>query len=391
MSTELSSRASHLPLRMAMIGGGPTSWIGGMHRRAAQFDAQWQVVAGVFSSKADRSRDAAALMGLDATRGYANVATMLASEAAREDCIDAVAIMSPNDTHYPHCVAALDAGLDVICDKPVSTTAAEARDLAARAQAKNRVLCVTHGYSAYPMTRYAKQLVADGAIGPVRFLQVEYIQSGLAKPIEQGNMTDSQRWKFDASRSGLALVFSAIGCHAQHLACNVSGQQIASVSADVGALMPGRTVVDTVLANLRFDSGARGQYTITQAAAGGENDIRLRIYGERGLIDWSQRESAYLHLNIEGETARTFGRGDVNLPPEIAKLSRTPRGHPEGLLEAFANVYREAADAVIARRNDQVIATSNLPTINDAVHTMDFIEACITSHARNGEWTKLTH
>ena len=153
MGTELFSRASHLPLRIAMIGGGPTSWIGGMHRRAAQFDGQWQVVAGVFSSKADRSRNAAALMGLDAARGYADVATMLASEGVREDGIDAVAIMSPNETHYPYCVAALDAGLDVICDKPVSTTAAEARDLAVRAQAKNRVLCVTHGYSAYPMTR----------------------------------------------------------------------------------------------------------------------------------------------------------------------------------------------------------------------------------------------
>lgn len=389
MSTELPPRDPHLPLRLAMIGGGPASWIGGMHRRAAQLDGQWQVVAGVFSSTADRSRDAAAGLCLDPARGYADVASMLASEKAREDGIDAVAIMTPNDTHYPYCVAALDAELDVICDKPVGTTATETRDLADRAQSRNRVLCVTHGYSAYPMTRYAKQLVANGAIGPVRFVQVEYIQSGLAKPIEQGNMTDSQRWKFDASRSGLALVFSAIGCHAQHLACNVSGLQIAAVSADVGALMPGRTVIDTVLANLRFDSGARGQYTITQAAAGGENDIRLRIYGERGLIDWSHRNAAYLHLNIEGETARTFGRGDVNLPPEIAKLSRTPRGHPEGLLEAFANLYREAAEAIVARRSDQVVATVQYPTIIDAVHSMDFIEACIASHANRGVWTNL--
>ena len=379
----------HRPLRLAIIGGGPTSWIGGMHRRAAQFDGAWQVVAGVFSSKADRSRDAAAGFGLEPARGYADVASMLVAEKAREDGIEAVAIMTPNDTHYPYCVAALDAGLDVICDKPVSTTAREARDLAARAKKQDRVLCVTHGYSAYPMTRYAKQLIAEGAIGRVRFVQVEYIQSGLAKPIEQGNMTDSQRWKFDADRSGLALVFSAIGCHAQHLACNVSGQKVSSVSADVGALMPGRTVVDTILANLRFDGGARGQYTITQAAAGGENDVRIRVYGERGLIDWSQREAAYVKLNIEGETARTIGRGDVNLPPEIAKLSRTPRGHPEGLLEAFANIYREAAEAVIARRNDQVVASVQYPTIADAVHTMDFIEACIASNANNGVWTNL--
>ena len=385
MST-VTSQATR-PLRLAIIGGGPSSWIGGMHRRAAQFDGLWQVVAGVFSSKADRSREAAAGLGLDPARGYADVATLLAAEKARDDGIDAVAIMTPNDTHYPYSVTALDAGLDVICDKPVSTNAAEARDLATRALAQNRVFCVAHAYSAYPMTRYAKQLIADGAIGPVRFVQVEYIQSGLAKPIEQGTMTDNQRWKFDAGRSGLALVFSAIGCHAQHLACNVTGQKISAVSADVGALMPGRTVVDTILANLRFDGGARGQYTITQAAAGGENDIRLRIYGERGLIDWSHREAAYLKLNLEGETARTIGRGDVTLPPDIVKLSRTPRGHPEGLLEAFANVYREAAEAIIARRNDQMVASVQYPTINDAVHGMAFIEACVASSANSAVWT----
>ncbi len=349
----------------------------------------WQVVAGVFSSHAERSRDAAAAIGLDPARGYADVAAMIAGEQLRGDGIDAVAIMSPNDSHYPYSVAALDAGLDVICDKPVSTTAAEARDLGARAQAQNRVLCVTHGYSAYPMTRYAKKLVADGVIGPVRMVQVEYIQSGLARPIEQGTMTDSQRWKFDPTRSGLALVFSAIGCHAQHLACNVVGQKITAVSADVGAAMQGRTVVDTILANLRFDGGARGQYTVTQAAAGGENDIRLRVYGERGLIDWSHRESAYLKLNIEGETARTIGRGDAGLPADIVRLSRTPRGHPEGLLEAFANVYREAAEAIRARRSGEVLANTCFPSITDAIHSMDFIEACIASNGRRGEWTYL--
>ena len=387
----MSNSNTARPLRLAIVGGGPTSWIGGMHRRAAQFDGLWQAVAGVFSSSADRSRDAAAGMGLDPARGYADVASMIAAEKLRDDGIDAVAIMSPNDTHYPYSVAALEAGLDVICDKPVSTTAAEARDLAARAQAQNRVLCVTHAYSAYPMTRYMKKLIAEGALGPVRMVQVEYIQSGLAKPIELGAMTDSQRWKFDADRSGLALSFSAIGCHAQHLACNVVSQKITAVSADVGSLMPGRAVTDTILANLRFEGGARGQYTITQAAAGGENDIRLRIYGERGMLDWSHRESGYLKLNIEGETACVIGRGDVNLPADIARLSRTPRGHPEGLLEAFANVYRETAEAIIARRNDQAVAATSFPTIADAVHTMDFIESCIASHARNGEWTKLAN
>ena len=305
------------------------------------------------------------------------------------DCF-AVSLRDPGCKHPGYvAAAALDAGLDLIGDKPVSTTAAEARDLAARARTKQRVFCVTHGYSAYPMTRYARQLVAEGAIGAVRMVQVEYIQSGLAKPVEQGTLTDSQRWKFDASRSGLALVFSAIGCHAQHLAGTVAGHRIEAVSADVGALMPGRTVTDTVLANLRFDGGARGQYTITQAAAGGENDIRLRIYGERGLLDWSHRNSGYLQLNIEGEPARTIGRGDVGLPPEIVRLSRTPRGHPEGLLEAFANLYRETAEAIHARNCGAPLVHTNFPTIEDSVESMRFIEACIASHAANGVWTVL--
>lgn len=375
------------PLRLAVVGGGPSSWIGGMHRRAAQLDGCWQVVAGVFSSRPERAASAAVAVGVDPTRGYADVATMLAAEASRADGVDAVAIMSPNDTHYPYAAAALDAGLDVIGDKPVSTTAAEAHDLATRARAKGRVFCVTHGYSAYPMMRHAKQLVVDGVIGPVRFVQVEYIQSGLAKPIEQGAMTDSQRWKFDAERSGLALAFSAIGCHAQHLACNVSGLAIESVSADVGALLPGRRVTDTVLANLRFAGGARGQYTITQAAAGSENDIRLRVYGERGHLDWSHRNSAYLDLNIEGEPARIVGRGDAGLPVDIARLSRTPRGHPEGLLEAFANLYREAAEAIHARNAGTPLARMPFPTIDDGVESMRFIEACIASHAASGVWT----
>ncbi len=381
-----ATKTSHRPLRLAVIGGGPSSWIGGQHRRAAQLDGCWQVVAGVFSSHPERAASAAQAVGVDPARGYADVAAMLAAEAQRADGIEAVAIMTPNDTHCPYAAAALDAGLDVIGDRPVSTTAAEARDLAARARAKDRIFCVTHGYSAYPMTRHAKQLVADGAIGPVRFVQVEYIQSGLAKPIEQGTMTDSQRWKFDAERSGLALVFSAIGCHAQHLACNVAGLAIESVSADVGALMPGRSVTDTVLANLRFAGGARGQYTITQAAAGSENDIRLRVYGERGHLDWSHRQSAYLHLNIEGEPARTIGRGDAGLPSDIARLSRTPRGHPEGLLEAFANLYREAAEAIHARNAGAPLAQVSFPTIDDGVESMRFIEACIASHAAGGRW-----
>ncbi|QJW83585.1 Gfo/Idh/MocA family oxidoreductase [Ramlibacter terrae] len=336
------------PLRLAVIGGGPGSWIGNMHRGAAEMDGWFRVTAGVLSSDAQRSRAAGIAMGPDAARCYGSVPEMLAGESARADGVDAVAVMTPNDTHYPIAAAALDARLDVVCDKPVAHDFAQARDLVQRARANQRLFAVAHGYSAYPMTRYARQLVRNGAIGPVRLVQVEYIQSGLATRVEDGPLNNRLRWLFDPARSGQALVMSAIGCHAQHLATFVAGANVHRVMADVGTLRPGRTVVDHVSALLEFDGGARGTFTVTQAAAGGENDIRLRVYGEAGMIDWSHRDASYLKLAMQGQPVRTIGRGDPDLPAEIIALGRTPRGHPEGLREAFANIYAEVAQERMA-------------------------------------------
>ena len=376
-------------LRLGVVGGGPASWIGAMHRGAAEMDGWFRVSAGVLSGDAARSRAAGVALGLDAARSYGTVDEMLRAEAARGDGIDAVAIMTPNDTHHPYAAAALDAGLDVICDKPITITLAQARDLAVRAQANRRLFAIAHGYSAYPMTRHARQLVRDGVIGAVRLVQVEYIQFALATRVEDGALTPRLRWLLDPARSGLALVMSAIGCHAQHLACFVSGRRIARVAADVGALVPGRRVVDHVSALLEFDGGARGTFTVTQAAAGGENDIRLRVYGEKGLIDWSHREPSYLKLALHGEPLRTIGRGDAYLPSEVVALGRTPRGHPEGLREAFANIYAEIAQERMARElGDTGFEPAPYPRIEEGVHTMAFIEACLASHAGGG-WVEV--
>ena len=373
------------PLRLGIIGGGPDAWIGRMHRGAAEMDGWWQAVSGVFSSDPQRSRAAGVTLGFAGERSYGNVAEMLASEKVRADGIDAVAIMTPNDTHYPFAAAALDAGLDVIGDKPVSHDFAQACDLMARARANERLFAIAHAYSAYPMTRYARALIRDGALGRVRLVQVEYIQSGLATRVEDGPQSNRFRWILDPSRSGLALVMSAIGCHAQHLACFVSGLHVARVVADVGALVPGRTVVDYVSALIAFEGGARGTFTVTQAAAGGENDIRLRIYGEKGMLDWNHREPSYLRVALQGEPAKVIGRGDSFLPPEIIALGRTPRGHPEGLREAFANVYAELAQERMGRALGEPIPESLYPGIADGAHTMAFIEACVESQAL-GKW-----
>ena len=377
------------PLRLAVIGGGPDSWIGQMHRGAAEMDGWFRVSAGVFSSDPARSRAAGAGLGLDAARSYGTVAEMLRAERQRPDGIDAVAIMTPNDTHYDYAAAALDSGLDVICDKPVTHTLAQARDLAGRVQAKRRLFAIAHAYSAYPMTRHARHLVGSGAIGALRLVQVEYIQFSLATPVERGQLTDRLRWVLDPVRSGQALVMSAIGCHTQHLASFVTGQRVARVAADAGALVPGRQVIDHVSALLEFDGGSRGTFTVTQAAAGGENDIRLRVYGERGLIDWSHREPSYLKLALHDEPVRTIGRGDAYLPPEVIAAGRTPRGHPEGLREAFANIYAEIAQERMARELGEDGAAFPYPRIEDGIRGMAFIEAVVKSSAGNARWTKL--
>jgi predicted dehydrogenase len=376
------------PLRLAVIGGGPDSWIGNMHRGAAEMDGWFRVTAGVLSSDPERSRAAGLAIGLDPQRSYGSVHDLLAGESLRQDGVDAVAIMTPNDTHYEYAAAALDARLDVVCDKPVTYDLAQARDLVRRARGQERLFAVAHGYSAYPMTRYTRQLVRDGAIGPVRLVQVEYIQSGLATRVEDGPLTNRLRWVLDPARSGQALVMSAIGCHAQHLACFAACAQVTRVMADVGTLRPGRTVIDHVSALLEFEGGAHGTFTVTQAAAGGENDIRLRVYGEAGMIDWSHRESGYLKLAMQGEPVRTIGRGDPDLPRDITALGRSPRGHPEGLREAFANIYAELAQDRMARELGEPLPDFPYPRIEDGAHTMAFVEACLASQERGG-WAEV--
>ena len=376
------------PLRLALIGGGPGSWIGRMHRTAAELDGYWRVVAGVFSSDAERSRAAGAEMGFDPARSYGSLAELIDREKARADSIDAVAIMTPNDTHYPLAAAALDAGFDVMCDKPVTHDFAQACDLIARTRKQGRLFAIAHGYSAYPMTRYARELVRDGVLGALRLVQVEYIQSGLAVRLEDAPQNNRLRWLLNPQRSGLALVMSAIGCHAQHLACFAAGRNATRLCADVGALMPGRTVIDYVSALFELERGGRGTFTVTQAAAGGENDIRLRVYGEKGMLDWSHRELSYLKLALQGEPVRVLGRGDPWLPASVLAAGRTPRGHPEGLREAFANLYAELAQERMALALGEPAPEFPYPRIEAGAHTMAFIEACVASQ-QAGRWTNV--
>lgn len=376
------------PLRLGIVGGGPESWIGKMHRNAAELDGWWRCTAGVFSSDPARSRAAGATLGFAPDRSYGTFEEMIAAEAKRADGIDAVAIMTPNDTHYPVSAAALDAGLDVLCDKPVTHDAAQARDLVARTAKQGRIYAIAHGYTAYPMVRHARALVQEGKIGALRLVQVEYIQSGMAVRVEDGPQNNRFRWILDPARSGLALVMSAIGCHAQHLGTFVAGREIGRVMADVGTLLPGRKVVDYVSALIALTDGTRGTFTVTQAAAGGENDIRLRVYGEKGMIEWWHRDPSYLRIAMQGEPVQVVTRGDPFLPPAIVAMNRSPRGHPEGLREAFANIYAEMAQDRMMRSLGDGPASFPYPRIEEGAHTMAFIEACIRSSA-SGRWEEV--
>ena len=379
------------PLRLGVVGGGLGSFIGPVHRSAAVLDQRFEIVAGALSSSPEKARAQGVALGLPPARAYAALAEMLANEAARPngDGIEAVAIMTPNDRHFEGCVAALEAGLDVICDKPMVNTLAEANQLAALVERSGRVFCLTHNYSGYAMVRQARAMVETGAIGAVRMVHIEYFQGGMALPVEQGPLTDKLRWKLDAARSGPSLVLGDIGTHAHQLACFVAGSAVERVCADVGAVVPGRSVDDYAAVLWRFANGARGTCIVTQAAAGAENNIMLRIHGDKGMLEWQHAIPNYLRHAPHGGPVQTLGRGDPYLDPQSLALTRWTRGHPEGFVESFANLYCEFADAILARRQGTPAPPSWFPGAAAGRDGIRFIAAALESSRCGGTWIGL--
>jgi predicted dehydrogenase len=367
-------------LRLGVVGGGPGSFIGPVHRAAALLDGRFDIVAGVLSSDPEKSRAAATALGI---RGHGTVADMLAAER-----LDAVAVMTPNFLHFAPCQAALAAGLHVICDKPVTNTLAEAQTLATMARDAGRVFCLTHVYAGYPMIRQARAMVAAGAIGELRAVQVEYLQAGMSARVEAGELTAKLRWKLDPARGGASLVLGDIGTHAHHLAGYVSGRAVESLCADLGALLPGRRVDDYGAFLLRFAGGVRGTMMVSQALAGTENAITLRVFGEAGHVEWTHARHNHLTLALQGRPVQTLARGDPDLLPQAKRLVRIPRGHPEGFLEAFANLYRDAAVAIAAAITGIPADPLALefPTAADGAAGLAFIDAALASRANGGTW-----
>ena len=376
-------------VRLGMVGGGEGAFIGAVHRIAARLDDHYALVAGALSSTADKSLRSGAAIGLE--RSYPDYETMAREEAARPDGIEVVAIVTPNDQHAPAAEVFLKAGIHVICDKPVTTTLKDAKRLKALAQKQGRIFAVTHNYTGYPMVRHARRLVADGALGTLRVVQVEYAQEWLTERLESTGQKQAG-WRSDPKRSGAGGCIGDIGTHAYNLADFITGLAVESLSAEVSSFVKGRVLDDNVQVQLRYAGGARGSLWASQVAPGNENGLRIRVYGSKGGLEWLQEHPNQLRFSPFGQPTQIISRGTPAASPDAARVSRVPSGHPEGDLEGFANLYAEIAAAIRAARpgkKQRLDKAVTFPTIDDGIKGMAFIETALKSSAKDGRWTKL--
>ena len=378
--------ASSRRIRLGMVGGGEGAFIGAVHRIAARLDDHFELIAGALSASPEKAARSAQALGLGPARSYGDFAVMAQAESARPDGIEAVSIVTPNHMHAPAIRAFLDAGIHVICDKPLTTTLEDARDLAARVRRSGLVFVLTHNYTGYPLVRQARAMVRNGALGDIRLVQVEYAQDWLAGSTEEAGNKQAE-WRTDPARSGAGGCIGDIGTHAFNLADFVTGLDLVELCADLTTFVPGRRLDDNAQVMLRYAGGARGVLWASQVASGNENEISLRVYGTRGGLEWRQREADQLIWSPLGDTRQIITRNGAGADAANRRLSRVPGGHPEGYLEAFANIYVEAAAAIRAARDGLPIpADVMVPTVEDGVKGLAFIDAAVRS-SRSGVWT----
>ena len=370
-------------LRLGMVGGGRDAFIGAVHRIAARIDDQYELVAGCFSSNPEKALASAADLGV--ARAYTSFAEMAARESRRKDGIDVVAIVTPNHMHAPVAMQFLRRGIHVICDKPLTATLPEAKKLAKAAETAGVIFALTHNYTGYPMIRQAKAMVAAGDLGDLRLVNVEYVQDWLTEPVDNKQAD----WRTDPARSGAAGAIGDIGSHAENLVATLTGLEIESLCADLTAHVAGRQLDDDGSLLLRYQGGARGVLIASQISTGLENDLRVRIAGTLGTLEWHQEQpSRLLHLPHDGPL-RVLTRGAPWLHESARRASRLPAGHPEGFIEAFANVYAGVAADIRARlegrRADPLEA--DYPRVEDGARGVRFIERTVASARSDLKWT----
>ncbi len=384
MSTASNTRRR---LRLGMVGGGQGAFIGAVHRIAARLDDHYELVAGAFASDPGRSRASAAALHVAAERAYPDYPRMAAAECARDDGIDVVAIVTPNHVHYEVAKTFLEAGIHVICDKPLTTTLADAEALASLVERSGLFFGLTHNYTGYPLVRQAREMVQAGELGSVRVVQVEYPQDWLAEPLEDSGQKQAQ-WRTDPARSGPAGCLGDIGTHAYNLARFVTGLELEALAADLHTFVDGRRLDDNVNMLLRFRGGARGMLWSSQVASGNENGLRLRVYGSRGGLEWAQETPNLLRHSPLGEPPRLLTRNGPGLGAAARAAARIPAGHPEGYLEGFAQLYTDFAEQIHARlegRAPDPLAMS-APGVDDGVDGVRFISMALASADDGGAW-----
>ncbi len=386
----IEGKARGRRLRLGQVGGGQGAFIGAVHRIAARLDDRFELAAGCFASTPERAKASAAEIGIDPARAYGDFAAMAQAEAARDDGVDAVSIVTPNHLHYPVARAFLEAGVHVVCDKPMTTSLDDARALVDLVASSGRVFVLTHNYTGYPMVRQARAMVGAGEIGEIRVVQVEYAQDWLTTRLEASGQKQAA-WRGDPQQSGPGGALGDIGTHAVNLAAFVTGLRLDSVLADLSIFVEGRSLDDNDNVLLRFEGGARGMLWASQVAPGHENGLRLRVYGDKGGLEWSQEDPNYLHHAPLGEPKRLITRGGAGAGKAAALATRVPPGHPEGYLEGFANVYKDAAEAIAAAIEGRAPdpAAGPLPSVEDGLDGVRFIVAAIESARAGGVWTRL--
>ena len=375
-------------IRIGMVGGGRDAFIGGVHRIALRLDGYYELVAGSFSSKFDNSKETGSNLGLDKDRVYKTYQEMADKESSRPDGIDVVSIVTPNHLHVPVAKVFADKGINIICDKPLAMSSAEAIELKKIIESKKIIFALTHNYTGYPMVRHAKHLIQRGDLGTIRVIQAEYPQDWLTTKAEDSGLKQAE-WRTDPNRSGGGGCIGDIGTHAFNLIRFISGLEVDELSADIHTFVKGRLLDDNAQIMLRFKGDAKGAIWSSQVAVGNENSLQIRVYGEKAGIEWKQEDPNYLYYTKFGQPTQRITRGSESASKEANDSSRIPPGHPEGYLEGFANIYSDVSKELFSKINNQKYDNSKdcYPTIHDGIEGMRFIEKVLESNKNNSKWT----
>jgi len=374
-------------LTYGMIGGGQGAFIGDVHRKAIAMDGKARLVAGCFSQSYDNTLATGEAWGVDKSRLYKTYEEMLRAEAERADKIDFVIIVTPNNTHFPIAKSAIENGIHVVCDKPLTTTLFDAGELGRLVKEKQNFFCVTYAYSGYPIVKHMRDMVRSGELGDIRFVSGEYPQEWLATLLEKTGQKQAA-WRTDPKRAGASNCVGDIGSHIEHMVSYVTGLKIQSLLARLDHFGEGRTLDDNASILLNYEGGAKGMYWSSQIAVGQDNGFRIRVYGTKAGLEWTQENPNYLKVSYVGKPTETISRGRDKMSPRAQSLSRIPSGHPEGYFECFANIYSTYLNALAKRKSGQPLTAddADFPGVEDGIRGVGFIERCVESSDRGAVW-----